>query len=253
MWVGCGFLFLVWLACTAAQAGEPTFPRRPDGETNVIADEAGLITASDAASINEIARRLRVDKKIPIVVVTIRSLAAHGAGHRSVNRYATALFDAWGIGFEEHNYGMLLLVAKGDRKARIELGAGWGHAHDDEAREVMDDLIIPAFKAGDFSEGIVSGVEGLDAMARGEAIPGPPKPWWWWPLWIGLAALAGGVIHSLSSQGVDGWGYKLLMFLCVAIGTILIGVLTFGALAGRGGGGSFGGGFSGGGGATGSW
>lgn len=251
VWVGCGF-FVVCLVCAPVLAAEPSFPPRPDGEKNVIADEADLVTASDAARINEIARRLRVDKKIPIIVVTIRSLAAHGAGHRSVNWYATALFNTWQIGFEEHNYGMLLLVAKGDRKARIELGAGWGHGHDHEAREVMQTLIIPAFLAGDFSDGIVSGVEGMDAMARGEAIPGPPRPWWWWPLWVGLAALAGGVIYSLSKEGVDGWGYKFLMFLCVALATIVIA-----GLAGRGsggsGGGSFGGGFSGGGGATGSW
>jgi uncharacterized protein len=50
---------------------------------------------------------------------------------------------------------------------------------------------------------------------------------------------------------VDGWGYKLLMFLCVALATIFIAALT--SRGGSSGGGSFGGGFSGGGGATGSW
>ncbi|MHC4547133.1 MAG: TPM domain-containing protein [Planctomycetota bacterium] len=196
-----------------------------------------------------------------MVVVTVLSLAAHRVGHRSIEWYATQLFNEWGIGFEEHNYGMLLLVAKGDRKARIEFGAGWGRAHDREARDVMQKLIIPAFKQGEFSTGIVRGVEGMDAMARGESIPTPPRPWWWWPLWIGLAALVVGVVNSLMTHGIDGWGYKFLMFVCVAVATVVMGAL-FAAGSSRGGGGggsfgggggSFGGGSSGGGGATGSW
>jgi uncharacterized protein len=250
-WVGYGIVCLALAA--SAQAAEPTFPQRPDGEVNVVVDEAGLLRSGDVARINVVARELRADKQVPIIVVTIRSLASHNAGRSSINRYATALFDEWGIGFEEHNYGMLLLVAKADRRARIELGAGWGREHDHEAREVMQGLIVPAFKEGEFSEGILRGVEGMDAMARGEGIPGPPRPWWWWPLWIGLAALACGVVYSLITQGIDGWGYKLLLGLCVAIGTIIIVALAGVGRAGSSGGGSFGGGFSGGGGATGSW
>lgn len=47
-------------------------------------------------------------------------------GHLSVEQYARQLFDHWGPGFKDRNYGILLLVSVGDRKARIELGAGWG-------------------------------------------------------------------------------------------------------------------------------
>ena len=64
------------------------------------------------------------------------------------------------------NYGMLLLVSKGDRRARIELGAGWRHDKDVQAEQIMDEQIVPRFKQGDFSGGIEAGVESLDKLAR---------------------------------------------------------------------------------------
>ena len=52
---------------------------------------------------------------------TIPSLAAYGAGGWPIDRYAMNLMSEWGVGYPEWNYGMLLLVSPGDRKARIEL------------------------------------------------------------------------------------------------------------------------------------
>jgi uncharacterized protein len=49
----------------------------------------------------------------------------------------------------------------------------------------MDNLIIPEFKQGRFSEGIVSGVEGLDKMARKLELPSRPRPWWHYLLIVG--------------------------------------------------------------------
>jgi uncharacterized protein len=65
---------------------------------------------------------------------------------------------------------MLLLVSKGDRKARIELGASWARRKDDEARRVLAEQVIPRFRQGDFSGGILEGVRGLQAVAL-DAVP----------------------------------------------------------------------------------
>jgi len=240
-------MMLAAMALLAGPALAATYPEKP-AEENWYVDNAALLGPDDARRVNEMALKLFIDEKVPLYVVTIRSLAEHDAAGYSIEGYAADLFDEWGIGFKDRNYGMLLLVSVGDRKARIELGAGWGREYDRQAKSIMDDLIVPAFKRGDFSTGIVDGVRGLDALARGLALPKPKAPWWFLPLivlvGVGLVAL----IYNLFKTGRSGWAWALI----VALGVMLFFILRN---AGQSGGssGGFGGGFSGGGGATGSW
>jgi uncharacterized protein len=245
-------LVLVAIAIAGAAAhadewSEPTFPDKPPRK-HFYVDEARLIAPEDGAEIDRIAGALLREEQVPIIVVTISSMASYGAGDWSIERYAQALFDHWGIGRENRNYGILLLISQGDRRARIELGGAWGGRHDAAAYDVMDDLIIPAFKKGRFSQGILDGVRGLDAMARDLQLPKPKRAWWQPLIFIGLFALGVGVAISLIKSGRKGWGWALL----AALGVILFFVLRT-AISQSGSGGSFGGGSSGGGGATGSW
>lgn len=235
------------LAARSAGAQQATFPAKPPAE-NFYVDEAGLIAESERAAINETAKALLRDHHVPIIVVTIPSLAAHNARGYTIERYAFELFNEWGIGSEKRNYGMLLLVSGGDRRARIELGAAWGYSFNVQAQEIMNGLIIPRFKEGKFSAGILAGVRGMDAIARGLALPKPKQPWWTIPLILGVLALVIAIIYSLFKNGQKGWGWALIALL----GVILFFLLRS-ALQGRGSGGAFGGGYSGGGGASGSW
>jgi uncharacterized protein len=240
-------ILLFVLAPGAPALATVTFPSKPPAE-HFYADAAGLIDEREGREIDVIAAALLREEKIPLIVVTIPSLAAQGAAGYTIERYAYELFNAWGIGFADRNYGMLLLVSAADRRARIELGAGWGHAHNLQAQEVMNTLIVPEFKQGRFSEGILAGVRGMDAMARGLQLPKPEQPWWVMPLVLGVIALTIGVIISLFRNGQRGWGWALL----AALGVLLFFILRAAAKSG-GSGGAFGGGSSGGGGASGSW
>lgn len=235
------------LLCCAAAGQAVQFPPKPP-TSDYFVDQAGLIAPAEREEINRIAASLLVGEDVPIIVVTIQSLQSYGAAGYTIERYARELFDHWGIGSKDRNYGMLLLVSKGDRQARIELGAAWGRSHDDQAAEVMQTLIIPAFKKGEFSEGILAGVRGMDALARGLALPKPERPWWVPFVFLGVVALIIGVIVSLFRSGRKGWGWALIALL----GIVLFFIIR-NALQNRGSGGAFGGGFSGGGGATGSW
>ena len=224
-----------------------TFPEKPPDE-DFFVDSVGLIKEEDKSTLNEITKKLLAEENIPIYVVTIASLAGQDAAGFPIERYATELFNHWGIGFEDRNNGMLLLISSGDRKARIELGADWGREYDHQAKQIMDDLIIPNFRRGDFSTGILDGVRGLEAMARGLELPKPTQPWWILPLFIVGVIGIGILIYNLFKTGKSGWAWALIAFLGIAIFFMLR------AAASRGGsGGGFGGGFSGGGGATGSW
>jgi uncharacterized protein len=223
------------------------FPDKPP-ETDYFVDNADLIASQDRTEINTIASKLLSEENIPVFVVTIPSLSNYQASIHTIESYATSLFNEWGIGSPERNYGILLLVSKGDRRARIELGADWGHKHDRAAQDIMDNLIINQFKSGNFSLGILDGVRGLDAMARGLSLPKPTAPWWFLP-----ALILGGIglvilIINLFKTGRSGWAWALIAAIAVLLFFVLRTVATSG-----GSGGGFGGGSSGGGGASGSW
>jgi uncharacterized protein len=244
--IGLAALLLLLIA-PALQGAVRYPPRPPQGES--VLDEAGMLRAGDAEAVRSLGAALLRDKGFPLVVVTIESLAAYDAAGTQIETYARGLFDSWGVGRPEHNYGILLLIAREDRRARIELGAAWGREHDAVCRDVMDTLIIPNFKKGLFSEGITAGAQGLDKMARGEAIPSRP---------IGERA-------ADSASSAVAWlkrnlGFALLIpfFIVSAIyNRLRYGMWTNPNRSDDGGGGwgggSFGGGFSGGGGASGSW
>lgn len=220
------------------------FPDKPP-KTDFFVDRANLLNEAAKKSINETALALLREEQIPLFVVTIPSLSAYEASGLGIEGYALELFNHWGIGSQDRNYGMLLLVSSGDRKARIELGAAFERNYDRQANDIMQSLIIPGFKRGDFPVGITDGVRGMDAMARGLQLPKATAPWWFIPAIILGAIFFVALIYNLFKTGRKGWAWALIAFLAV--------VLFFLLRNSGGSGGGFGGGSGGGGGATGSW
>ena len=222
-------LFLVAWPLVGTGWAQATFPTRPPSGGVIVSDEIGLIKVEDRPEIERIGAALFKDRGYPVCVVTIRSLAAHKATGYTIERYAAELLKTWNLEADHRSHGMLLLVAEDDRQARIQLGAAWGAAHDGRAREIMDTLILPAFRRGQMSRGILDGVRGFDAMGRGLALPMPPLPWWLIPaVAAGALALVGGII-SLGRSGRRGWAW--------AIAGIVGGILLSRAIAwARGGG-----------------
>ena len=243
---------------SAADAGRISIPR--PGERDFIVDRADLISSADEQHIRQLATKLLDDKATPIIIVTIESMAQYGGAGMRIETFAHLLFDQWAIGQAKldgqlWNTGILLVVSRDDRKARIELGAGWKHEQDALAQQIMDEQIVPRFRQGDFSGGIVAGVEALDKMARGLELPKPPTPWWRPLLVAGFFAVLIFTVISLIRRGASGWAWLFWGAVFSLIGYLLYSFLRNSMSSGGGGfsGGSFGGGYSGGGGATGSW
>lgn len=243
----------------AGEAGRIALAR--PGERDFIVDRADLISSADEQHLRQLATKLLNDKATPIIVVTIESMAQYGGEGMRIETFAHLLFDQWAIGQAKldgqlWNTGILLLVSRDDRKARIELGAGWKHEQDALAQQIMNEQIVPRFRQGDFSGGIVAGVEALDKMARGLELPRPPTPWWQPLLIAGAIALLIFTVISLIRRGASGWAWLFWGAVFSLIGYLLYSFLRSSMSSGSGGGysgGSFGGGYSGGGGATGSW
>jgi uncharacterized protein len=219
-----------------------------------------MITSEDVQKIRSLCDKLLTDKATPIIVVTIDSMAKHGGEGMRIETFALLLFNQWEIGHaklqgQNWNTGILLLVSRGDRKARLQLGAGWSRDHDAVCDRIMQEQIIPRFKEENYSGGIVAGVEALDKMARGLELPTKPRPWWHYLLVVAFIGLLIFTIVSLIRRGASGWAWLLWAAIFGALGYLLYTLLASRGSSGGGGfsGGSFGGGFSSGGGATGSW
>ena len=197
------FLVTLIVATTTSTAAEISLDR--PGDREFVRDNANMLTEPDKAEIVAICDKLLTDKATPIIVITIDRMSNHGGNGMRIETFARLLFDQWEIGQAElngqlWNTGILVLVSKGDRKARIELGAGWHRDKDQFCKSIMDDQIIPQFKRQDFSGGIKAGVVALDAMARELPMPG------------GAPATSGSVpgptnqVDSFQGQGQEGSG-----------------------------------------------
>ena len=94
-----------------------------------------------------------------------------------IEQFAIRVVEVWKLGRKGVDDGVLLLVAKDDRKLRIEVGYGLeGALNDATAKRIVAEVISPAFKQGDFYGGIDAGVTSIIKVIEGEPLP-PPCIW----------------------------------------------------------------------------
>lgn len=99
-----------------------------------------------------------------IALLTIPSLDG-----RTIEEFALEVGRTWKLGREGVNDAAILVVARDDRRMRIEVGRGLeGTLTDATVGRVIADVITPRFKAGDFAGGLVAGIEALHAAAGGD-------------------------------------------------------------------------------------
>ncbi len=91
-----------------------------------------------------------------------------------IEQYAIRAVEKWKIGREKVDDGVLLLIAKDDRKIRIEVGYGLeGAIPDLYAKRIISEVIGPKFKQGDFYGGLDAGVDKIIGLVDGEQLPAP--------------------------------------------------------------------------------
>ena len=144
------------------------FPR-PSGHVN---DFAQVLTEDDRVYLENFLRSIERDTTAEVVVVTVTSLDG-----MSIEEYANRLFADWGIGSEDRDNGVLLLVAPAQRQVRIEVGYGLeGSLPDGLAGEIIRTAILPEFKQGNMRRGIGRGLDRISRVVRGEVVAGAPAP-----------------------------------------------------------------------------
>lgn len=154
-----GFLALCALVC-AAPAQTLDFPQL----TGRVVDEAGILNSDARAALTRISSDLEAKSTDQLVIVTLRNLRG-----TSIEDYGYQLGRAWKIGQKDKNNGVLLIVAPTERKVRIEVGYGLeGTLTDAITKFIIENAIIPRFKAADFPGGIKRGAEDVVSVLTGD-------------------------------------------------------------------------------------
>jgi uncharacterized protein len=137
----------------------------PLPNTDTLSDFANVFSATERVDLITTLRGHRADTDVQMVVVTMRHMMGANPGE-SVERYATRLFNAWGVGDAARDDGVMILVVTGDRTVRIALGAGFPQVYDARAVNVIDVAMLPNFRKGQMVAGLFAGV----ALARTQLI-----------------------------------------------------------------------------------
>lgn len=223
-----------------------------------VSDFAGVVSAKYKSYLERLALDIEKKTGIQVAIVSVKSLEGE-----SVEGYAVALFENWGIGKKGKDDGLLLLVAPKERKVRIETGYGLeGFLPDGLCGMIVDKIMIPYFKKDDYGQGVTAAMLYITKVVEREYkvkmnlddpginIPQPRH-------------------GEARGRSIIGTLLSLLFFmLLLGFRTGLLGFLLCGFLGGgywrsggyyggsggfSGGFGGFGGGSSGGGGASGRW
>ncbi|WP_414709822.1 TPM domain-containing protein [Reyranella sp.] len=242
---------LVVLLCLAMAALAANFPPL----TGRVVDQAGIIPPQTRRALDAKLADLETKSGIQLVVATVKSLDG-----LEIEPYANDLFRTWKLGEKAKNNGVLLLVAPNERRVRIEVGYGLeGTLTDALSKVIITNAIAPRFKAGDFGDGIVRGVDDIITVLTTDASewqkrpslrldrqdePGPLS-------WIVVAGLIGLVVLLVVSPGFRFFFFNVLLSSMISSGRSSGRGGTFSTGGGFSGGGFSGGGFSGGGGSSG--
>ncbi len=200
-------LLAAWLACVLvlapllghAQSLQPVPPLAAR-----VTDTTGTLAPDAVASLESQLAAIEQRKGAQVAVLMVASTAPE-----SIEQYSIRVVEAWKIGRgsvdgKKVDDGVLVLVAKNDRRIRIEVGYGLeGAIPDALAKRIIAETISPRFKQGDFAGGLQAGVAEVGRLIEGEALPAP-----WQPghpadgeltdnlLAVGLFVLVGGMIAT---------------------------------------------------------
>jgi len=157
-----------------------------------------------------------------------------------IEQYSIRVADAWKLGREKEDDGVLIVVAKNDRKMRIEVGYGLeGAIPDLIAKRVITEVMAPPFKQGDFYGGITKAVDALVGLISGEQLPAPAKQsnqdsfTDFLPLLLIGGLILGGLLRAIFGDffgGVLNGGAIVMLALFFGVGlfiALLLGVVAF--------------------------
>ena len=222
-------LLMCWAFAALADVAVPPLTGR-------VVDQTGTLSSGDISALTQTLKNLEMRKGSQVAVLIVPTTEPE-----TIEQYSIRVADAWKIGRKKIDDGALMVIAKNDRHLRIEVGYGLeGALTDVTTRRIIDEVITPKFKAGDFAGGISAGVDRIIRVIDGETLPAPEPPHWqsqrsfdptdlFNPFLIIPVLLFGGAMRSLLGRLL---GSVAAGGLVTVIGWYLFGSLLAAVLAG---------------------
>jgi uncharacterized protein len=160
-------LSLVWSFAASADVAVPQL-------TGPVVDQTDTLHDGDIALMSVKLKDLEKRKGSQIAVLIVPTTEPE-----TIEQYSIRVAEAWKIGRKKIDDGALLVVAKDDHHLRIEVGYGLeGSLTDVTVHRIIDEVITPKFKVGDFTGGISDGIDRMIKVIDGEKLPAPEPPHW---------------------------------------------------------------------------
>jgi uncharacterized protein len=158
-------LLMGWTLAAFADIAVPPLSGR-------VVDQTGTLSSGDIAALTQTLKDLESRKGSQIAVLIVPTTEPE-----TVEQYSIRVAEAWKIGRRKIDDGALVVIAKNDRKLRIEVGYGLeGALNDATTRRIIDEVITPKFRAGDFAGGISAGIDRMVRVINGEPLAAPQPP-----------------------------------------------------------------------------
>ncbi|MBL8279326.1 MAG: TPM domain-containing protein [Pelomonas sp.] len=246
----------MWVLAAIALLGATAFAQQPaPALSGRIIDQTGTLSAAQRTALDSKLAAFEAQSGPQIVVLLVASTAPE-----DIAAYAQRVADTWKIGRREVGDGVLVVVAKNDRRVRIEVAKALeGAVPDLAARQIIDNALRPAFRADDYAGGLNAALDQLIGRIRGEGLPAPatvPARDGALPgfqleeiamfLFVAVPVIAtvltrlfGRKVGSLLTAGGAGyaaWWFTASTFVAVGVGMaalVLVGIIGFGAATGR--------------------
>jgi uncharacterized protein len=158
-------LMLCWAFAAVADVAVPPLTGR-------VVDKTATLSSREIAALDQTLKDFEAKKGSQIAVLIVPTTQPE-----TIEQYSLRVAEVWKIGRKKIDDGAILVVAKDDRRLRIEVGYGLeGALTDVTAKRIIDEIITPKFRSGDFAGGISDGVNRMLRVIDGEPLPAPAKP-----------------------------------------------------------------------------
>ncbi|MGB3487753.1 MAG: YgcG family protein, partial [Xanthobacteraceae bacterium] len=159
---------LAWMLCWAVVAvADVAIPPL----TGRVVDQTGTLTSEQIATLDGTLQAFEQRKGSQIAVLIVPTTEPE-----TIEQFSIRVAEAWKIGRKKIDDGAILVVAKDDRRLRIEVGYGLeGALTDVTSKRIIDEIITPKFRQGDFAGGISAGVDRIIGVIDGEPLPEPKR------------------------------------------------------------------------------
>jgi uncharacterized protein len=252
--LGAGLVLLFSVALAGADVAVPPLAAQ-------VTDLTGTLSGGAVARIEAKLADLEARKGSQLAVLIVPTTQPE-----EIEQYGIRVAEAWKLGRKGVDDGAILIVAKNDRRVRIEVGQGLeGALPDAIANRIITETITPRFKLGDYDGGVEKGVDQMISVVNGEPLPQPDRKWErrhglgnMLPLLLVVVFVVSGVLRaifgrlfgSVATGGLTGGIVWLLShFIPIGIGAglfaFLFALLSGGSRTGWSTGGRWGGGMGG--------